>query len=408
MKVHQAYKYELKPNNRQRTNLFKHAGTSRFSYNWGLARRKEEYEQTGKSSNAIQQHKQLNRLKKTDFPWMYEVSKCAPQSALQNLDRAFQNFFRRVKNGEEPGYPKFKKRGIKDSFRLMGCIHLHHKAATLPRIGLIHLKETTEKFKGRILSATVSRDADRWFVSFVVERKRTDPKLVKGPVAGIDVGLKFFAVISDGTYIDNPTCMEKLLRKLQRLHKRLSRKQKSSSNRSKARLRLARLYRRIRNRRRDFLHKLSTILAKTKSEIVIEDLTVSGMIRNRRLARRIADAGWSEFRRMLKYKCEWYGSKLTTAPKFFPSTKRCSRCGNIKDKMSLSERTYWCEVCGLVIDRDLNAALNLVSLATTASLVGSQACGESVRPVKKQAILSEAGSRLAVISSKSYKRCVFF
>jgi putative transposase len=313
---------------------------------------------------------------------MYEVSKAAPQEALRNLDKAFENFFRRVKNKKKPGYPKFKKKGIKDNFRLTGAIHLREKAVQLPRIGLIRLKETTEKFKGRILSATVSRDADRWFVSLQVERERSDPKPIKGPIAGIDVGLKSFAVISDGTYIDNPAYMEKLLRKLQRLHRRLSRKQKGSSNRAKARMQLARLYRRIRCLRCDFLHKLTTILAKTKSEIVIEDLNVSGMVRNRRLSRRISGAGWSEFRRMLEYKCKWYGSKLTIAPRFFPSTKRCSRCGNIKDKILLSERTYRCEICGLVMDRDLNAAFNLASLATTtASSVGSDACGESVRPV---------------------------
>ena len=385
----------------------KAAGTARFVYNWGLAQRKEEYKQTGKSSNFFEQNKKLNVLKKTNFPWMYEVSSYIPQQALRNLQQAFENFFRRVKNGEKPGYPKFKKKGIKDNFEFRDYIRLQHRTIQLPRIGLIRLKETTEKFKGRILSATVSRDTDRWFVSLQVERERPDPKPVQGPVAGIDVGLKSFAVISDGIYIDNPAYMEKLLRKLQRLHKRLSRKQKGSSNRAKARMQLARLYRRIRCLRHDFLHKLSTILAKTKSEIVIEDLNVSGMVRNRKLSRRISDAGWSEFRRMLTYKCEWYGSKLTIAPRFFPSTKRCSRCGNIKDEMPLSERTYRCEICGLVIDRDLNAALNLASLATTtASSVGSYACGKSVRPVKKQAVLVEAGRKYTVTGDKSFRTAV--
>jgi putative transposase len=173
--INQAFRYELKPNNKQVTLFIKYCGVARFVWNWGLARRKAEYESTGKSSNAIEQHRQLNALKKTEFPWMYDVSKCAPQSALQNLDRAFINFWRECKKGRKVGYPKFKKKGMHDSFRLMGQIHIFGNGIQLPRLGQIRTKESTIKFKGRILSATVSREADRWFVSLTVERERDIP-----------------------------------------------------------------------------------------------------------------------------------------------------------------------------------------------------------------------------------------
>ncbi len=376
MKIFQAYRYELKPNDKQQTALFKHAGAARFVYNWGLARRIEEYAETGRSSNAMDQHKQLVVLKKTELSWLCEVSKCAPQNALRNLDAAFKNFFRRCKQGKKPGFPRFKKRGVHDSFRLIGSVKALGDYAQLPRIGKVCVKENTSKLKGRILSATVSREADRWFVSFLVERERKDPKPIKGDIVGVDLGIKCFAVLSNGERIEKPDFLGQALRLLRRRQKALSRKQKGSNNQAKARLHVARAHRRVRNQRCDFLNKLSSLLAKTKQEIVIEDLHVAGMIRNHKLARRIADAGWGEFRHMLGYKTDWYGSLLTVAPRFFPSTKRCSQCGQVRDEISLSERTFKCFECGYECDRDLNAALNLCSLAVSSTVT---ACREDVR-----------------------------
>jgi putative transposase len=375
MKVYQAYRYELKPSNHQKTLLKQHAGTARFTYNWGLAKRIAEYQQTKKSTNAIAQHKELNALKEKEFPWMYEVSKCAPQEALRNLDRAFKNFFERLEKGEKPGFPRFKKKGDGDSFRLTGSIRIYQKAVKLPRLGKIRLKENTNKFKGRILSATVTLEADRWFVSLQVVCERNDPEPVKGETVGVDVGINSFAVMSDERKVENPKFLDKSLKKIIQKSKALSRKQKGSNNREKAKLRLSRAYRKIKNQRKDFLHKLSSELAKTKPVIVIEDLNVRGMVRNRKLSRRILDSGWSEFRRLLEYKCEWYGSRLMIADKFYPSTKMCSECGRVKDVMSLSEREYICESCGMRMDRDLNASKNLNKLST-ASSAGCEACGE--------------------------------
>ena len=378
MLINQAYKYELKPNNKQQTALLKHAGTARFVYNWGLARRITEYKETGKSSSAIDQHKQLNQLKKTDYPWMYDVSKATPQEALRNLDKAFQNFFRNVKVSKKPGFPKFKKRGIHDSFSLTGVINVSAKAIQLPKLKTIRTKEETD-VKGRILSATVSREADRWFVSLSVERARESGTPETDEVVGVDVGLHCFAVCSDGQRIESPKPLKQAMRTLKRRSRQHSRKKKGSNNRKKLSMKLARLHRRIKNKREDFLHKTSTMLAKTKSVIVIEDLNVNGMMRNHNLAGAISDAGWGEFSRMLSYKTQWYGSRLEKASRFYSSSKTCSQCGAKKTKLSLSKRTYHCENCGAIIDRDDNASANLQQLYTGSS-PGINACGESIRP----------------------------
>lgn len=358
MKINRAYRYELKPNRSQQTLLAKHAGCARFAYNWGLARRIALWEQEKKSTNAIEQHRELNHLKRTDFPWMYEVSKCAPQEALRDLDRAFKKFFYGLKNGAKVGFPRFKKKGVHDSFRLTGSIKIKQKAVQLPRLGVIRLKEEP-KIDGRILSATVSREADRWFVSLTCEVDLPEPEPVIGEVIGIDVGLNHFAILSDGTKIEAPKPLGKYLKRLRRLSKKHSRKQKGSNNKKKSAMALARLHRRIRNIRRDFIHKLTTDLAKTKSEIVIEDLNVRGMQCNNQLARHIADVGWGEFRRQLSYKTAWYGSTLTVAPRFYPSSKTCSHCGQVMDDLPLSIREWDCPTCGTHHDRDVNAAKNL-------------------------------------------------
>jgi len=375
MLVQQSYRYELKPNNKQRTLLVKHAGTARFAYNWGLVRRIKEYNATGKSCRAMEQHRQLNILKKTEYLWMYEVSKCAPQEALRDLDRAFSNFFRSVKSGKRIGFPKFKKKGIHDSFRLTGSIHVSVGSVILPRIGEIRTKEQTD-LKGQILSATVSKGANRWFVSFTVERERERHKIAGDTRVGVDVGITCFAVFSDGRRIESPKPLQEAVNLLKRRSRHHSRKKKRSANRKKSALRLARLHRKIRNRRKDFLHKVSTLLAKTKRVVVVEDLNVQGMMRNRHLSRYIADAGWSEFLKLLDYKTKWYGSSLVKAPRFYPSSKRCSVCGAIKSNFKLSEREFACEKCGFTIDRDENAARNLEHLST-ASSAGSYACGDT-------------------------------
>ena len=379
MLVHKAYKYELDPNNQQRSSLLRHAGVARFAYNWGLEQRIKLYRSNqgnDRFTNPMKQHKLLNSLKKTQFPWMYECSKCAPQEALRNLDRAFKNFYRGLKKGTKVGFPKFKSKGMHDSFRLTGAIRFEGRMIRLPKLGKIRIKEKRKHYcGGRILSGTVKRKANRWFVSVTVEEDIRNPNPVVGYAVGVDLGIKTLATLSDGTIFANQRALGLRIKKLSKLSKSLSRKKKGSKNREKAKLRLAEMHLKVVNIRQDTLHKLTTYLAKNHSRIVIENLGVSGMMKNRRLARAIADVGFYEFRRQLEYKCQWYGSQLVVAPRMFPSSKRCSSCGHKRKELSLSERNYECEKCRLKMDRDLNAALNLVTVSLPETLT---ACGEDV------------------------------
>jgi putative transposase len=378
MRVQRGYKTELDLNNEQRTACLQHAGTARFAYNWGLARRQAHYKATGKGLNAIALHKELNALKQTEFPWMYEVSKCAAQEALRDLDSAYQHFFRRWQQKSagqykgKLGFPRFKskKRGI-GSFTFTGHIHVTEETIQLPRLGVLRLKE--KKYlpqHAHLLAATVSERAGRWFVSLQVQEDMPESEPATGDILGVDLGLKTLATCSDGTVIANPKAYRKRLKRLRRLARRHSRRKKGSKNRQKAKHQLAKQHAKIANMRQDALHKATSLLvAKTKpagqrpSVIVLEHLHVAGMLKNHRLAQSIADASFYEFRRQLTYKALQAGCAIMLADRFYPSTLLCSGCGHKKDQMPLSERIYCCEACGLVIDRDLNAALNLVAWA---------------------------------------------
>jgi putative transposase len=370
VKILRGFKTELDLNNKQKTACVRHAGTARFAFNWGLAQKIDAYRAGEKTPSAIDLHRQLNRLKKTDLAWMYTVSKCAPQEALRDLDEAFQHFFRRVREKQagsevKAGFPKFKsrKRGL-GSFRLTGTIRVFESNIQLPRLGLLRLKERgyLPVSGAHILSATVSEKAGRWFVSVQVETEIPDPEPMGRPAAGVDLGVNRMAQVSDGTYFDNPRALKKALVRLKRYQRRVSRRKKGSANRKKAVLKLAKAHYQVANMRKDCIHKTTSWLARNKSAIVLEDLDVSGMMKNHRLAQAIADVGMGEFRRQLTYKGAWYGCDIYLAERFFPSSKRCSRCGGGKKQLALGERTYRCEVCGLEIDRDLNAAINLEQL----------------------------------------------
>ena len=412
MLINQSFKYELKPNNKQVGLLIKSCGVARFAWNWGLARRIELYKtKEGKEryTNSYKQDKELCRLKKTDYIWLYDVSKWITQFALQDLDQAYKNMIRRIKNhAKKIGKPHFKKKGIHDSFRIANdnfkqktqLMEVNEKSIKLPKLGFIRTKELTNKLKGRILNATVSREADRWYCSLCVEVDRPTPQPIQGEIVGIDLGIKCFATISNGkeiSEIHSPKPLRKHIIKVKRLHRQLSRKQKDSQNHKKAQLRLARLYLRIKNTRKDFLVKETTKLAKTKSVIVIEDLNIGGMLKNHHLARSIGDEGWYEFRRMLEYKTQWYGSKLVVIPMFEPSSKRCNNCGEINHNLKLSDRTWICLKCGAVNERDPNSAHNIrdkgLEILTTESSSGSNACGVGVRPPTLEAVHDEAGSK---------------
>lgn len=366
--VQQAYRFELDPNQAQRVLLAKSVGASRYVYNWGLAETQRQYELTGKRPRLGELKAQVVELKQGECPWLYEVSAHIGQSALKDLNSAFERFFKGLKKeGPKSGFPRFKRKGERDSARLYE-VELSERHIRLPNIGRVRLKETRSKrgFEGRILSATIRRRADRWFVSLCVERERdiAQPKAVRKPneIVGVDLGLKSAAVIHDGSatrVIEPQQALRQHLKKLRRLNRQLSRRQQGSTNWAKAKLELSRLHYKISCLRQDHLHQLTSSLAKTKSVIVLEDLHVKGMARNRSLALSIGDAGMGELRRQLEYKSEWYGSTLVIADRFHPSSKLCSDCGVLKDTLSLSERVFDCSACGVSLDRDENAAINL-------------------------------------------------
>ena len=391
MQVQRAYKTELDLNDWQVTACRQHAGAARWAYNWGLRVKQERYTSTGRSPTAIELHRELNALKKTAVPWMYQVSKCAPQEALWNLDVAFTNFFRRCAHKKQGrwngklGYPQFKtkKKGL-GSFRLTGRIVVSDRAIELPRLGCLRLKERGYLPTGgvQILSATVSEQAGHWYVSVQVEEEQAVPENT-GPTVGIDLGVKHLATLSDGTVIANPRHLKRRLKKLKRLQWVVSRRQKGSKNRKKAVRKLAKLHRQIKNQRCNTLHQVTTRLAKTKSVLVIEDLNVSGMLKNHHLAQAIGDVGFAEFKRQLLYKASWYGARVVLADQGEPSSKRCSGCGWIDAELTLSDRTFHCARCGLVRDRDLNAAINLEKLAGSSS-DSQNACGATSSGTKRK------------------------
>jgi putative transposase len=353
------FKTELKLNNKQRTQLAKHCGVARHAWNWGVDLTKKilEYNKVNphdklKFPTAVDLHRLLVAMVKPVCPWYYEVSKCAPQYALRQLSEAWKQAFKRVKKP-----PKFKKKGCSDSFTVDGSLAVDHFRVKVPVIGWLKTYErlpVDQKPK----SFTISRRADRWFVSWKIEVEPTN-KTKTASVVGVDLGVKFLATLSTGEVFEGAKSYKKSEKKLSRLQWIHRQKQKGSANWKKAQIQIARLHRKIANIRKDTLDKLTTYLAKNHSKIGIENLNVSGMLANHKLAKAIADMGFYEFRRQLGYKCDLYGSELVIVDRWFPSSKTCSNCGTIKEILSLSERVFKCDHCGLEVDRDLNASINL-------------------------------------------------
>lgn len=375
-----AYKTELDPTCKQVTALLRHAGAARWVFNWGLARKQESYAawvadgKCGKCvvPSSVDLSRELTVLKKTPHggggvPWLCEVSSRAQGHALRNLDRAYSDFFRRCKDGSKrKGFPKFKsrKRGIGNFTLHESTLRATETHIRLPRLGSIKLKERgyLPSNSVHVLSATISEKAGRWFVSLNVEQ---ECELTPAPkrLLGVDVGIKSLAVTSDGESFANPKALRAAEQRVRLAQKSVSRKKKGSTNRRKAVRRLARQHYRVSCVRKDAIHKATSAITKQASVIVIESLNVAGMMKNHHLARAISDVGMSEFHRQLRYKTAWRGGTVIEADRFFPSSKMCSQCGNVKELLSLSERIYICEACGLTIDRDLNASINLKNLA---------------------------------------------
>jgi putative transposase len=380
--IQRAYKTELDLNNPRTIACRKRAGAARWAYNWGLTRKQEHCRTTGKTPSAIDLHRELNALKQAAVPWMYEVSKCAPQEALRDLDSAFAHFFRRaqLKRQGKPrgkvGYPIFKSRthGL-GGLRLTGSLVVFPNAIQLPRLGRLRLKEHDySPTNTHVLPATVSELAGRWYVAVLVEQEQ-GVLANSGSIVGVDLGINVLATLSDGTTELNPRHLQRRRRKLNRCYRAVSRKQRGSRNRKRAVQQLAILRRKVANQRANTLRQRASRLAKTKSVAMIEDLNVSGPLKNHQLARGVSDEDFREFRRQLTYKSTRYGCQVNIASRWEPTSKSRSGCGAVKTARSLDERVYRCDQCGLVIDRHVNAAINLEKLAGSSS-DSQNACGE--------------------------------
>ena len=348
-----AHTIRLYPTKAQETFFKKACGCARVAYNYGLS----EYQRLrkeGKKPKIAEIKKQFNQDKKTKYPWMSETNKDANQQPFANLQAAFTRFFK-----HQNKYPVFKKKGRKDSFYISNDkFEANENKFWVPKLGWVKGAEPL-RFVGKIMSAVVRRKANYWFIVISVETDKTFTTCDNQAVVGVDLGIKTLATLSDGKIVELVHPLRARLQKLKLLQRWASRKVKGSSNRRKANQKVAKVHYEIACLRKDILDKLTTYLCENYQVICIEDLNVVGMIKNHCLALSISELGFGEFRRQLEYKSVLHGNTLILADRWFPSSKMCSGCGHVEETLLLSEREYVCEHCGLVIDRDLNAAVNL-------------------------------------------------
>lgn len=378
MRICLAHKIELDCNARQVQYFAKACGCARKAYNWALDEWEQEYKAYRKAKENNPENtefrapsetalrRKLNSLKKSEFSYMYEVTKCAPQMAIMDLGKAFQNFFRDWKRFH---YPRYRKKFVDDKFTISndqfsvkGC------RIRIPNLGWVRMRESVRFENAKILSATVSRRADRWFVSIQVELidlKHLKPADNQGQ-CGVDLGVEHLAVVSNGKFFENPKALRKNQKKLRRLQRALARKNKGSGQYESNRLKIARTHARIANIRANTLHQITSYLTSHFQTIVIEDLNVSGMLKNHHLAQTIADVGMYEFRRELEYKAKLRGAEVIVADRYYPSSRLCRFCGEKNEELQLKDRHWVCPHCGARIEnRDLNAAMNLEKLAAS-------------------------------------------
>lgn len=373
----EAVKVALDPTPTQERLLLSHAGAARFAFNAGLAHVKEALDASEKpewSYYALVRwwnaNKDVLAVNADGTPWWAENSKEAANTGLRSLASALSNWSKSrkgLRKGRRVGFPRFKAKDratprFAYTTGSFGLIEGDPKALRLPKVGRVHCMENVAARVGdaRVLRMTVSRRAGRWFAALTVEREdKPVTQVPKGGAVGVDLGIKTLATLSDGTSIPNPRCLAASERRLKMAQKALSRKVKGSRRRAKARAKVVRINARVANQRQDAIHKATTMIARTYSTVCIEDLHVAGMVKNRRLAKAVSDASFAEFRRQIDYKTARTGATLHVINRWYPSSKTCSACGTVKAKLSLNERTYRCDGCGLVMDRDLNAAVNI-------------------------------------------------
>ena len=427
-----AHKIELAPNNKQKTYFRKAFGVARLAYNWGLAEWQRRYK-AGEKCSFIELNNVFNAIKGEQYPFVYEVTKYAPAQALRNVATAYKNFFDGLKK-REVAYPQFKKKkDNKGSFyftevklsdtntnskvfkKMTHNENLKRQYLKVPNLGCVKMTQRL-RFNGKINGVVVSQEGNRYFASFSMlitgdEYKRTHPhikEIHREESVGIDVGIKSALVLSDGIAVENPKPLKQNLRKIKRLSRQLSKRahartkqerlegKKKSNNYRKLSVKLSNAQRRIANIRRDFTQKVTTILTTHYGQIALEDLNVKGMARNHRLAQAVSDVAFGELSRQVEYKSENNDVTVKRADRFYPSSKTCSVCGNVKHDLTLKDRTYRCDKCGAVMDRDYNASLNLLSLLSNTKIGSSS---PEFTPADLTALLSRF-KRNRIITSK--------
>jgi len=370
-----AHKIRLTPTKTQRTFFAQCVGGSRFAYNWALSEWQQQYA-AGEQPHDVPLRQLLNGIKGEQFPWMRAVPKTIPQQAIKNLGTAFHRFFTKL-----GAYPKREKKHQHDSARLdngpvkkgADAVQVKGKKIRIPKLGWVRMTEPV-RFAGQMKSCTLSRTADDWFVSLMIDTAPPVPtKKAKGAVVGGDLGVKAMATLSTGETIEGPKAHKAKLARLKRLDRVMARRKKGSANRRKAAQQRAKCHQQVANIRADFIHKLTTDLSRTYETIGIEDLHVKGLVQNHHLARAISDMGFHEFRRQLTYKVAREGGTLVVAPRFYPSSKTCAACQYKLAELPLAVREWTCPSCEVSHDRDHNAALNLKCLAGSSPV---SACGD--------------------------------
>jgi putative transposase len=350
------YKYKLKPNDEQIVLLNKHFGSIRFVYNHFLNERKTEYETNKNSINYYDNAKSLTELKKDDnYSWLKEINSQSLQDSLKNLETAYKNFFRFNK-----GFPRFKSKHGKNSFTVPQSVKLNKNELSIPKFKEPIKVIIDRTFNGLIKQCTISKTpTNEYFVSILVETEYV--KLEKtGKQVGIDLGIKDFAITSDGFKYKNNRYTKTYEKQLKIAQQHLSRKTKGSNRYNNQKLKVATIHKKITNSRIDNLHKISTDLIRKYDVIVLEDLNVKGMVKNHKLSKHISDASWGRFVSMLTYKAEWNDKQIVKINRFFPSSKTCNCCGHINQNLTLNIREWTCPSCNKKLDRDLNASINIL------------------------------------------------
>lgn len=378
------HKIRLDPNRAQATYFVRACGTARFAWNWALNEWDRQYAAHKADSSCPKPseaalRRQLNAIKREQFAWMFEVTKCAAQEAVINLGRAFKNWFDSMagkRKGPKMGRPRLKKKGRHDSFKVSsGKFCVEGSRLCIPKLGWVRMRESL-RFPGRAVSLTVSRTADAWFAAITVETDGAPARCESQAAVGVDLGVKTLAVFSDDRPdVAGPKAMAVLLGRLRRASRAHSRKAKGSANRRKSARQIGRLHWQISCRRSDALHKLTDLLTREYTWVAIEDLNVRGMMGRRNLARHIADAGFGEFRRQLEYKAAMRGVTVAVVSRWLPSSKTCSECAVVNEALALSDRRWTCAGCGAEHDRDKNAAKNILAASWAVSACGADSSG---------------------------------